>query len=205
MRKIILSAVLLTGLAAQAFAEVNVSADVVSRYLFRGAQQDGGMAVQPEISYSTGSVTIGTWVSQPMMDGMTETNLYVSLDAGPLGITITDYTDSHNDLFSVGDHKIEVIATYAAGDLSAGVAINALNGDEAIWAELGYDMGRMGDADVSLSLGLGQGGEGDNVYTEGGDPMIALIGFNVSQGDYFASYQINPDAKANMAMIGKRF
>ena len=200
MRKIILSAVLLTGLAAQAFAEVNVSADVVSRYLFRGAQQAGGMAVQPEISYSTGSVTIGTWVSQPMMDGMTETNLYVSLDAGPLGITITDYTDAHNDLFSVGDHLIEVMATYASGDLSAGVAIHALNGNEDLWVELGYDMGQMGDADVSLSLGLGT-----ESYSSNGDPKLALLGINASQGDYFASYQINVDRKANMAMIGKTF
>ena len=45
MRKIILSAVLLTGLAAQAFAEVNVSADVVSRYLWRGADYGNAMAV----------------------------------------------------------------------------------------------------------------------------------------------------------------
>ena len=200
MRKIILSAVLLTGLTAQAFAEVNVSADVVSRYLFRGAQVAGGMAIQPDINYSTGSVTIGTWVSQPMMDGMTETNLYVSLDAGPLGITITDYTDSHNDLFSVGDHLIEVMATYASGDLSAGVAIHALNGNEDLWVELGYDMGQMGDADVSLSLGLGT-----ESYSSNGDPKIALLGVNASQGSYFASYQINVDRKANMTMIGKTF
>ena len=220
MRKIILSAVLLTGLAAQAFAEVNVSADVVSRYLFRGEEVPGGMAIQPQISYSTGSVTIGTWVSQPMMDGMTETNLYVSFDAGPLGITITDYTDlgtsgkdelgnklpGKAEFFSFGDHLMELMVTYEAGDLSAAVALDFLNGnietDASVWAQIDYAMGQMGDADVSLSLGIGT-----EKYTEGedGDPYPALIGINASQGDYFASYQINPAAKGNMAMIGKSF
>ncbi|MEE3232922.1 MAG: hypothetical protein VX294_02045 [Candidatus Latescibacterota bacterium] len=200
MRKIILSAVLLTGLAAQAFAEVNVSADVVSRYLWRGAQQPGGMAVQPSINYSTGSVEIGTWVSQSMMGDASETDLYVSLDAGPVGLTITDYTDSFNDLFSVGDHLIEVMATYESGDLSAAVAVDVLNGNSDLWVELGYAMGQMGDADVSLSLGLG-----NEKYTSDGDPMLALIGINASQGAYFASYQINPDVKGNMVMIGKTF
>ena len=212
MRKIILSAVLLTGLAAQAFADVSVSADVVSRYLWRNGPQGGGMHVQPSISYSTGSIEIGTWVSQSMMGDQSETDLYISIDAGPVGITITDYTDagkmgadgSAPELFSVGDHLMELMVTYEAGDLSTAVALDFLNGNidtnASVWVELGYAMGQMGDADVSLSLGLGT-----EKYTSDNDPMLALIGINASQGDYFASYQINPDTKTNNVMIGKSF
>ena len=61
-------------------------------------------------------------------------------------------------------------------------------------------MGKVGDADVGFSLGLG-----NEKYTSDGDPMVALLGVNASQGSYFASYQINPEAKRNMVFIGKNF
>ena len=62
MRKLLLSAALLTGLTSQAFAEVSISADVVSQYLFRGKAESGAMSVQPTINYSTGTLNIGTWL-----------------------------------------------------------------------------------------------------------------------------------------------
>ena len=200
MRKLLLSAALLTGLTSQAFAEVSISADLVSQYLFRGSVLSNAMSVQPTINYSTGSVNIGTWASRSIDGSNPETNIYVSLVAGPVNVTITDYTDASPDLFKVGDHLIEVMASYESGDLSAALAVDVLNGDTDLWVELGYNLGEVGDADVGLSLGLG-----NEKYTSDGDPMLALIGVNVSQDDYFASYQINPDAKGNMVFIGKNF
>ena len=200
MRKLLLSAALLTGLTSQAFAEVSISADLVSQYLFRGSVESIAMSVQPTINYSTGSVNIGTWASRSIDGTHEETNIYVSLVAGPVNVTITDYTDASPDLFKVGDHLIEVMASYESGDLSAALAVDVLNGDTDLWVELGYNLGEVGDADVGLSLGLG-----NEKYTSDGDPMLALIGVNVSQDDYFASYQINPDAKGNMVFIGKNF
>jgi len=201
MRKVLLSAALLLGLTSQTFAEVNINADVVSRYLWRGQQQPGGMAVQPSINYSTNSVEIGTWVSQSMNGDHSETNIYIGLSAGPVNLMITDYTDAFNDLFSVGDHLIEVMASYEHGDLSAAIALDVLNGDNDLWVELGYSMGKVGDADIGFSFGLG-----NKKYTSDlGDPMVALLGVNASQGSYFASYQINPEAKGNMVFIGKSF
>jgi len=203
MRKLLLSAALLTGLTSQAFAEVSISADLVSQYLFRGSVESSAMSVQPTINYSTGSVNIGTWASRSIDGTHEETNIYVSLVAGPVNVTITDYTDASPDLFKVGDHLIEVMASYESGDLSAALAVDVLNGNTDLWIELGYNLGEVGDADVGLILGLG-----NEKYTQGaakGDPMLALIGVNVSQGDYFGSYQINPDTKKNMVFIGKNF
>ena len=200
MRKLLLSAALLTGLTSQAFAEVSISADLVSQYLFRGSVASGAMSVQPTINYSTGSVNIGTWASRSIDGTHQETNIYVSLVAGPVNVTITDYTDASPDLFKVGDHLIEVMASYESGDLSADLAVDVLNGNTDLWVELGYNLGEVGDADVGLSLGLG-----NEKYTSDGDPMLALIGVNVSHGDYFGSYQINPDVKGNMVFIGKNF
>ena len=199
MRKFLLSAALLTGLTSQAFAEVSISADVVSQYLFRGKVESGAMSVQPTINYSTGTLSIGTWASRSIDGAHQETNIYVSLDAGPVTLTITDYTDGF-DLFKVGDHLIEVMASYESGDLSGAVAVDVLNGNTDLWVELGYALGEVGDADVGLSLGLG-----NEKYTSDGDPMLALIGVNVSQGNYFGSYQINPDHKRNMVFVGKNF
>ena len=199
MRKIILSAVLLTGLATQAFAEVNVSADVVSRYLWRGADYGNAMAVQPSISYTSGSVTVGYWGSQALNGAFNETDLYVGIDLGSFALTITDYTDTAPDLFKVGDADIEVMASFSAGDISVAAAIMATN-DTDLWVELGYGLGEIGDADVSVSLGVG-----NEQYSSNGDPKLALLGINASSGDYFASYQINVERKANMAFIGKSF
>ena len=199
MRKIILSAVLLTGLAAQAFAEVNVSADVVSRYLWRGADYGNAMAIQPSISYTSGSVTVGYWGSQALNGSFNETDLYVGIDLGSFALTITDYTDTAPDLFKVGDADIEVMASFNAGDISVAAAIMATN-DTDLWVELGYGLGEIGDADVSVSLGVG-----NEQYSSNGDPKLALFGINASSGDYFASYQINVERKANMAFIGKSF
>ncbi|MFL2542503.1 MAG: hypothetical protein ACJ0UT_11130 [Candidatus Latescibacterota bacterium] len=200
MRKFLLSAALLTGLTGQAFAEVSISADVVSQYLFRGAVASGAMSVQPTINYSTGTLNIGTWASRSIDGAHQETNIYVGLNAGPVNVTITDYTDASPDLFKVGDHLIEVMASYESGDLSGAVAVDVLNGNTDLWVELGYALGKVGDADVGLIVGLG-----NEKYTADGKPMLALIGANVSHGNYFGSYQINPDAKGNMVFVGKSF
>jgi hypothetical protein len=200
MRKLLIAATLLTGLTSQAFAQVSISADVVSQYLFRGNVESGDLSVQPTISYSGSSVEIGTWASRSINGTHQETNLYVGLVAGPLNIRITDYTDKSPDLFKVGDHLIEVMASYESGNLKGAVAADVLNGNSDLWVQVDYNCGELGDADVGLSLGLG-----NEKYTSDGDPMLALIGVNVSQDDYFASYQINPDAKGNMVFIGKNF
>ena len=95
MKKLILSAALLSiGLTSvPATAEISIGADVVSRYVWRGTDWGDGASVQPGISYSMGNVEIGAWSSWGLTsNGANENDLYVSFAAGPVSITITDYT-----------------------------------------------------------------------------------------------------------------
>ena len=47
--------------------------------------------------------------------------------------------------------------------------------DTDLWVELGYGLGQIGDADVSVSLGVG-----NEQYSSNGDPKLALLGINAS-------------------------
>ena len=53
---------------------------------------------------------------------------------------------------------------------------------------------------MSLTVGAGNG-----VYTSDTDPMVASIGVNVSNDDYFASYILNPDKETTFLVVGKSF
>lgn len=43
--------------------EVQLGADVVSRYIWRGTDFGESMSVQPGLSLSVGALTVGTWAS----------------------------------------------------------------------------------------------------------------------------------------------
>lgn len=89
--------VLLIGLLAfgsTASAQVNVSSDLVSRYVWRGFDFGESFSVQPTLSYSTGSFAIGTWASYSISaDGASanEHDLYLSYSVGPVTLGLTDF------------------------------------------------------------------------------------------------------------------
>lgn len=71
--------------------EVNVGVDVVSSYVWRGFfQGNDGPAIQPALSLSTGSFTIGAWGSTDFKSAK-EFDLSVGYSAGPLSLTLSDY------------------------------------------------------------------------------------------------------------------
>ena len=159
------------------------------------------------ISYSMGNVEIGAWSSWGLTsNGANENDLYVSFAAGPVGITITDYYfpgyTGSDGFFEFGDaHVIEVMGSFEAGNLSLAGAVNVSGDDDnSMWLEVGMGLGEVGDADVGLSVGLGNG-----AYTTDTDPMVASVGLNISQGDYFASYIINPDQETSFLFFGRSF
>ena len=206
MKKLLLTAVLCSmGLSSvPAEAEIGIGADVVSRYVWRGSDFGDGASVQPGIAYSTDSFEIGAWSSWGLTaNGANENDLYVSFSAGPVAVTVTDYYFG-GDFFSFDtdlNHVIEVMCSFEAGNISIAAAINLLNDpDNSLWVEAGMGLGEVGDAEVGLSVGLGNG-----MYTSDTDPMVAAIGLNVSQGDYFASYILNPDKKNTFLTFGRSF
>jgi hypothetical protein len=72
--------------------------------------------------------------------------------------------------------------------------------DDSYYVELGLPLGSLSDdeTEVSLSAALGNG-----VYVVKDDPALVFIGINVSQGDYSASYIVNPDSELNFLVFGK--
>ncbi len=77
--------------AAQSFG---LGADIVSRYIWRGTDFGESASIQPYLSFSTGSVEIGSWASYSVSaDGAnaSEHDLYVSISLGSFSIGFTDY------------------------------------------------------------------------------------------------------------------
>ena len=188
-------------------------ADVVNRYVWRGSDFGNAMAVQPSIHYSTGSVEVGAWSSWAIngAEGGNENDLYVSFSAGPVGITVTDYFfptygAGAPEFFTFedsGPHILEVSASLSLDDmpLSLMAAFNFYgDSEDSFWIEASYDVGEIDETAVSLTVGAGNG-----AYTSDTDPMVASIGVNVSNDDYFASYILNPDKETSFLVVGKSF
>lgn len=86
-----LTFVLAIGASAQSF---DVGADVVSRYIWRGADFGESASIQPAISFSYGGFEIGSWASyatNPASAGVNEHDLWVSYTVGNVSIGVTDY------------------------------------------------------------------------------------------------------------------
>jgi len=213
MTRKILAVALLTGAALlgsapAADAEIGIGADVYNRYFFRGADFGDAVAVQPYISYTQVAIEIGAWSSWSITSapGGNENDLYVTYSAGPLALTVTDYffpdgTTEYLEYGSDGDHVLEIMAAYDLGSLSIMGAFNFRGDvDDSYYVELGLPLSSLSDdeTEVSLSAALGNG-----VYVVKDDPALVFIGINVSQGDYSASYIVNPDSELNFLVFGK--
>ena len=213
----------LTLAAVPADAGVGFGADVVNRYVWRGTDFGNAVSIQPGMSISYGNIEVGAWSSWAVTDGgANENDLYVSFSSGPVGITLTDYyfpglTDddsffSYNnyskeelekDAEKSNPHILEVSASLALDGmpLSALAAFNfSGDPDDSFWVEATYDLGEMEETAVSVTAGFGNG-----VYTTDTDPALVSVGLNMSKGDYFASYILNPDKESSFLVFGRSF
>ena len=217
MRKV-LSTAIVTGLVLSfsipANAEFSIGADVVSRYVWRGALLDDNLAVQPFLSYGhdmgSGSLEIGAWGSfAATASGANENDLYITYSTGPIAVTLTDYyfpNGGTSDFFEYGDkeavHQLEVMGAFAQGPIGiTGAAILSGDPDTPIYIEGSYEF--MSDDDVSASVTAALGTEA--YYTSDGDPALINVGLGVSKGDYTAQYILNPDIEQSWLVIMKSF
>ncbi len=205
MARRILSAAILTGLALSfspppAQAEFGIGADVVSRYVWRGALLDDNLSVQPSLSYTSGNLEFGAWSSwATSSSGANENDLYVTYSSGPIAVTVTDYyfpNGAGSDFFKYSDkdaiHQLEVIGSYGQGPIGiTAAAILSGDPDTPIYVEGSYEL--VSDDDVSAGLTAALGTE--NYYTSDGDPALINVGLSVTKGDYTAQYILNPDAE----------
>ncbi len=188
-------------------SETTISADVVSRYVWRGTDFGNAAAVQPGIETAVGPITVGAWGSWSISPGPSdasgnECDLYASFTAGPVGITVTDYFfpayAGVDSLTNIDMHIIEVSGSADVGPVSVLAAAN-VSGDfddadesrNSAYLELTYG---------ALSLGLGNG-----VYSTDGEFAPVSIGVSASRDNFSASYIINPDQDTSFLVFGVSF
>jgi hypothetical protein len=147
--------------AGEIQAQVNLNVDVMSRYVWRGADFGNSPSIQPEISFEAGGFEIGTWAAFATTgnpDG-TEVDWYVSYtfetdNAGSIELIFTDYTfPVGTGYFSSDAHFCELGIGYSGPDkfpfsISAGMFLTN-DDDSSVYIELGYDTGP-----VDLFLGF---------------------------------------------------
>lgn len=71
---------------------VTISADLVSRYNWRGKNLSNNPAIQPTLEFTYKKLAIGTWASYTTTsEPLQEVDAYISYTAGPIAFTIFDY------------------------------------------------------------------------------------------------------------------
>lgn len=73
-------------------SSVNVSADIFSRYIWRGLDYGSGPSIQPTLEYVHKSgLTIGYWGAYNIIGTYNESDLYLTYGFGKFEVTATDY------------------------------------------------------------------------------------------------------------------
>ena len=79
-------------LKAQSGVVVNVGADLVSGYVWRGVYQIGsGASVQPSLGLAYKGFSIGAWGSTSLREGFKELDLSAGYSVGGFSVGVTDY------------------------------------------------------------------------------------------------------------------
>jgi uncharacterized protein (TIGR02001 family) len=160
-------------LAGTASAEVSVTADFVSAYVFRGVTLLDGASFQPGIEASGfglpeeyGAVSAGIWGSADLegsnADTFQETDYYVSyslpalVEGVDLFVGYTEYAYAAN----VSDKEFNAGVGFSVADVALGAAVyQGVGGeiDTQLYAEFsaGYDLEVSEDVAVSLGANVG--------------------------------------------------
>ncbi len=179
----------------------NISADLVSRYVWRGVEFGNSPAIQPSLSYSLRDLTLGAWGNYSFNTNTrgTELDLFASyaFDFG-LSVTITDYyfpielteiigetnletgeffgtmTDERiGDYFDYkNDHYFELGLAQSIGNFSLSINYFFTNSmNDDLYFEAGYEFKR-----CSVFAG-----GGNKSYTDDGDFNLVNLGVNTTK------------------------
>ena len=192
--------------------EVNVGADLMSRYVWRGTDFGGSPSIQPSLEMSAGSFVLGAWGAYTTnAPGAQEADLYAGYSFGDVfGLTLTDYyfplDDMSDDYFDFDNlHSLEISGTLTIDKFSllAGKFFAGAD-DQSLYLEAGYDLGV---ANIFL-------GAGNEVYTTDGDFAVVNIGIGASKEIKFTDYFslplsgfviLNPESESLFMVVGVSF
>jgi hypothetical protein len=194
---------------------ISISADIMSRYVWRGTDYGGSPSIQPSIEFVTGGFTLGFWGAYTTnLPGVQELDLYASYtfsDMVTIGFTDYffpdeifgyDYFETRRD--SSG-HVLEGFASFNGLEnlpLTFLVGYNFYNDSfNSIYFEVGY-----GFSIFDVFLGMGNG-----IYTTDINFNVVNIGVTASKTIQLTekfglpistSFILNPEAKAVHLVFG---
>jgi hypothetical protein len=187
--------------------EINIGADIVSRYVWRGVDFGNAPAVQPFFELSMGNFSLGSWGSYSIgktdsgSGGLNEHDLYISYNLGIFTIGVSDYYYPGVGGFFTFDtdynHVIEPYISYT-GLIKASLYINAINDpDNSMYLELGYDL-MVKEVEVSLFAGTALL-ESDWYGVD--DTALINIGLTATKNHLAVSYLVNPYAEESFLVF----
>ena len=222
---VMMSLLLSAGLTATAQDDesvLDIGADIMSRYVWRGTDFGGSPSIQPYIELGLGSLSIGAWGAYTTNKSAgQEMDLYATYSIMDMfSVTVTDYFfpdefSGYNYFEFNADsgslHIIEGAVSFDGTDnlpLSVMAAYNLVN-DESFYLELGYSFPFM---DVFL-------GAGNGFYTvedPGDDDKFGIVNLGISTSREIpitekfslplsASLICNPNAKGIHLVFGISF
>ncbi len=181
------------GHAADSEPGFDISADLVSRYVWRGLDYTNAPCLQPSIEYSNSGFFIGAWGATTLSNSAQATDeidVYTGYkfslgDAGTLGVIVTDYYFPNLGVgrgfgdFSDGSgaHVIEAGLQFDGEELPFWLHgfVNFWNdSDNSVYVEAGYNV-EVSETELSLFIGGTLGGD-TGFY---GTPDAALINIGV--------------------------
>ena len=158
-----------TTVKAQSDVELDLGADLVSGYVWRGVYQAGsGVSVQPSLGLAFKGFSIGAWSSTSLHDGFKELDLTAGYTAGGFSVGVTDYWWAGQGASFYSDymnsHLFEGTLKYQFGErfplsiswstMFAG-NLDKVEGKRKFssYVELGYDFS-IKDVDLTASVGV---------------------------------------------------
>lgn len=144
---------------------INLGADIMSRYVWRGADFGESMSIQPSLSFSSGGLTVGSWGAyavNPESSGANEHDLYASYaietSGGTVALGVTDYYFPNSGAFFDfdGAHQIEPSLSYSGPEsfpisLYGGVFVHN-EPDNSVYLEASYPFS-IESVDLSVIVG----------------------------------------------------
>lgn len=225
----LLPVLILSILSPAAFAQTfSLGADVMSRYIWRGADYGETVSIQPALAFTNGGVALGSWASygvSPEAASVNEHDLWISYSVqtrtGTWTVGATDYyfPNAGAPFFDFdgegqGAHWIEPFASFTGPEafpvgLYAGVFVHN-DPDHSVYLQASYPFKTDG-VDLTFMAAASAGASALYGTNRFGITTVGLTALkSVPITDRFAlpitvSYLVNPYQERSFLVFGLRF
>ena len=221
----VFTAVAMLLLPSPSDATVAMSADLVSRYVWRGADIGDSPSIQPGLEasrtlFKLGTFIAGVWGSYPITSrpAANEIDTYIGYNAGNLFFTLADYyCPANGDLFDLDDdttaHDLELNVSLADLDpmlprlagwsLEWGMMVAGADPENSMFLELGIPLVKSGSRGAyNLTAWIAAGNERYRKDADFGLVAITLQAVAPGKGMSLA-YTLNPDTETSHLVLKK--